>query len=241
MSHPVTIGLLGDFNPAEVRAHAAIPVALGLAAKASGLTVNAVWLATRKVERPEFDLGRFEGLWCVPGSPYQSMEGALRGIQFARVARVPFLGTCGGFQHAVIEFARDLAGWREADHAESNPGAALPLVSRLACSLAGATGEILLVPNSKTGKLYGQPTTVEQFNCNFGVNPEYDDLFQNSALRVAGTSREGGVRIVELADHPFFVATLFQPELSAFSGNSHPLIMGFLASANHFSLAVSMQ
>src|SRR5204862_344720 len=80
-------------------------------------------------------LSPFDAIWCVPNSPYASMEGALCAIRFARESGRPFLGTCGGFQHTIIEYARNVLGFHEADHAESNPAAALPLISRLACFL----------------------------------------------------------------------------------------------------------
>src|SRR5205809_607084 len=79
----------------------------------------------------------FHGIWCVPGSPYRSMDGALRANRFARENGRPFLGTCGGFQHAIIESLRNVAGLKHADHAESNPDAKMPVIVRLACSLAG--------------------------------------------------------------------------------------------------------
>lgn len=87
------IGLIGDFNEA-VTAHRAIPVALRLAAELLGHAVDLEWLATDAMPDAQ-GLARFDGLWCVPGSPYRDMDGALRAIRFARERRVPFLGTCG--------------------------------------------------------------------------------------------------------------------------------------------------
>jgi len=89
-------------------------------------------------------LEAFAGFWCVPGSPYRDMDGALRTIRFARETRCPFLGTCGGFQHAVIEYARSVLGLTDADHMESNPDAELPLIIALACRLAPTTGRLIL-------------------------------------------------------------------------------------------------
>src|SRR5678815_549787 len=102
----VHIGLVGDYN-ADVPAHQAIPRALALAADALALNVEATWLPTDEI-RDEAQLVAFAGLWCVPASPYRSMEGALRAIRVAREQPRPFLGTCGGFQHAVVEYALSL-------------------------------------------------------------------------------------------------------------------------------------
>src|SRR5881398_1719435 len=152
MKASVRIALIGEYNP-EVRAHVAIPKALKLAAEALARAVEPVWVATPLLDRnAEKELSAFDSIWCVPNSPYASMEGALRAIRFARESGRPFLGTCGGFQHAVIEYARNVLGFHEADHAESNPAAALPLISRLDCSLARGKGAIRLMPNSQLAR-----------------------------------------------------------------------------------------
>src|ERR1017187_3715784 len=111
------IALVGDQNP-NVKAHVAIPKALALAADSIRSTVKETWINTTVLDHdPESHLRGFHGIWCVPGSPYASMEGALHAIRFARERKVPFLGTCGGSQHAVIEFARNVLGLSAADHA----------------------------------------------------------------------------------------------------------------------------
>jgi len=231
MKNVVRIALVGDYHP-EVKAHVAIPRALKLAADGLAGVVEPVWMAT-----PRFDqntaqqLSDFDAIWCVPNSPYASMEGALRAICFARESGRPFLGTCGGFQHAVIEYARTVLGLREADHAESNPSATMPLISRLACSLAGAKGVIRLSPGTRLAAIYGKTEIIENYQCNFGLNPGYKDILSRGKLLISGMDENGEVRAVELKDHPFFIATLFQPEQSAFAGEAHPLIRAFVDSA----------
>src|SRR5262245_29707026 len=126
MKNPtVRIGLVGDYNEA-VPAHQAIPRALVFAADALALTVQAEWLPTEEIREEQLTV--FDGLWCVPASPYRSMEGALRAIRFAREQHRPFLGTCGGFQHAIVEYARSVLGWADAEHAETAPEAARPVI-----------------------------------------------------------------------------------------------------------------
>jgi CTP synthase (UTP-ammonia lyase) len=145
---PLIIGLIGNYSP-QVRAHVAIPQALRLAAPA-GTEIETEWLATEMIgDESEARLEAFDALWCVPASPYASMEGALSAIRFAREREVPFLGTCGGFQHALIEYASNILGLTEADHAESNPEAKAQIVMPLSCSLVGAKGKIALSEGSR--------------------------------------------------------------------------------------------
>jgi len=159
------------------------------------------------------------------------MDGALRAIRWARETGRPFLGTCGGFQHAIVEYARNVLGLVAADHAESNPIAALPLISPLACSLDGATGTIRLKPGSRLGAIYGRTEIVERYQCNFGLNPRHQSLLDNAKLAIVGRDENGEVRAVEMGGNPFFVATLYQPEQSAFGGAAHPLIRAFVSAA----------
>src|ERR1043166_7262184 len=123
------IALIGDYRP-PVKARVAIPGALDLAAADLKSKVEPRWIATPLLEgRAGEVLAPFHAIWCVPNCPYASMSGALNGIRFARESGRPFLGTCGGFQHALIEYARTVLGVAGADHAESNPNTPVPLVS----------------------------------------------------------------------------------------------------------------
>jgi CTP synthase (UTP-ammonia lyase) len=226
----IEIGLIGDFSP-EVTAHVAIPKAVALAATNLEAEVKTTWLPTEDISREIEQLSFFNGLWCVPASPYKNLDGALAAIRFAREQNRPFLGTCGGFQHALIEYARNILGYVEADHAESNPAATMPIIAPLSCSLEEAEGTITLKKNSRIGGIYGKDKVVEQYNCNYGVNPRYQSLLETGEMKITGVDAEGEPRAVELAEHPFFIATLFQPERSAISGVVHPLIRAFVQAA----------
>ena len=109
------IGLIGDFDPA-VPAHQAIPVAIEAAADKLRTPLAFEWIPTEDITSVS-RLAAYAGLWCVPASPYRRMDGALLAIRYARERQVPFLGTCGGFQHAVLEYARNVLGWADAGHA----------------------------------------------------------------------------------------------------------------------------
>jgi CTP synthase (UTP-ammonia lyase) len=165
-----SIALIGDFDP-HSPSHNATTDSIQHAAVALELPVASHWIATEDVLAPGGmqRLRGFSGLWIAPGSPYKSMDGALAAIKLAREERIPILGTCGGFQHIVLEFARNVLGFADAEHAESSPYASRLFISRLACSLAGRTLNISLQPGSLIARLYGQ-TGAEGYYCNFGVN-----------------------------------------------------------------------
>ncbi|MDF2680346.1 MAG: hypothetical protein K0R47_1536 [Brevibacillus sp.] len=226
------IGLIGDYNP-EVVAHVAVPQAIELAANDLGQQVEVEWIATPTLEHSFAEkLSRYHALWTVPASPYKSKDGALHGIRFARENRVPFLGTCGGFQHMVIEFARNVLRLSEADHAEDNPTASMLLVAPLTCTVSQQIHTFHLTAGTKVASIYGKLEISEQYGiCNYGVNPAFAPLLTEAGLRIAGVDANGEVRLMEYEQHPFFVGTLFQPERSALQGIVHPLIREFVRQA----------
>jgi len=218
----VNIGLIGDYD-AGITAHQAIPPALRLAAAQLGVSLRCEWIPTGEIIDAE-RIRAFDGLWCVPGSPYQNMNGALCAIRFAREARRPFLGTCGGFQHAVVEYARNVLGWSNAEHAETAPDSARPVVSLLECSLVEAADSIVLKPGTRIHAAYGCREIVESYRCRYGLNPLFLAELTSGRLQIGAEDRAGDVRALELDDHPFFVATLFQPERAALAGKCPPLV-----------------
>ena len=223
------IGLVGDFNE-SVTAHRAIPVALRLAAEQLSQSLAFEWLATDAM--PEADgLACFDALWCVPASPYRSMDGALRAIRFAREQGLPFLGTCGGFQHAVIEVARHVLGWADAEHAETAPDSGRAVISALVCSLVEVSEQVTLKPGSRIAAAYGRGTATEGYHCRYGLNPAFAEQLTRGPLRATARDEQGEVRAIELDDHPFFVCTLFQPERAALRGEVPPLVLSFVRAA----------
>lgn len=222
---------MGDHDPA-VTAHRAIPRALDLARERHRLALDWTWIDTPALEGDGPDvLAGLSGVWCVPASPYRSTTGALRAIRFARERRVPFLGTCGGFQHALLEHARSVWGEADPGHAELDPGAEAPLIKPLSCALVERHGRVRVVPGTRLAALCGCDEMSEEYHCSYGLNPAHAHRLDDGPLRVAARDEAGEVRAVELDGHPFFVATLFQPERGALAGRSHPLIEGFVAAA----------
>jgi len=236
VNESIRIGIIGDFNP-DNPTHVKTNLALGHAANLLQAEVAVAWVPTMEIEEhgPEAVLGACDGLWCSPGSPYRSMEGALRGIRFARENGAPFIGTCGGYQHAVIEFARNVLGFAEADHEESNPYASVLFVSKLVCSVFDKTLLIKLKPGSAARKYIGRDQISEHYYCNFGLNPEFRNQIEDGGMVISGEDPDGEARVLELPDHPFFIATLFLPQDSSTKEQPHPLIAAFLKAASEFS------
>lgn len=224
------IGLVGDFN-AKVPAHQAIPLALQLAGNALALPLVFEWIPTDSIQDPA-RLISFDGLWCVPASPYRSMEGAICAIQFARENAIPFLGTCGGFQHAIIEYARNVMGWTNADHAETTPDATRAVIAPLECPLVETKGLVRLFPGTQIAAAYGGEEATEGYRCRFGLNPRFQAALFSGTLRIGALDVAGEVRAVELEGHPFFLATLFQPERAALEGLLPPIVAAFVRSVS---------
>jgi CTP synthase (UTP-ammonia lyase) len=233
--HKLTIALIGDYNP-SVKAHQAIPRALALASEGD-IDCHWEWVHTSTLTGDLSDrLADYDGVWCVPASPYANPRGALNAIRFARETGRAFLGTCGGFQHAIMEYAEAVWGVAAA-HAETDADAIDPVIAPLNCSLVEQSGELYFEPRSRLASIYGVGSTSEEYHCRYGLNPRYAERLKSGPLRIAARDGAGDVRAIELDGHPFFIGTLFQPERSAFSGRKHPLIRAFVV-AVHDRVAV---
>ncbi|HWS38953.1 MAG TPA: hypothetical protein VN408_40210 [Actinoplanes sp.] len=224
------IALVGDRSPA-VRAHTRIPLVLDALREEADLDVY--WIPTPAARDPAALRG-FDGIWLVPGSPYHSAEGGIVAAQIARTEGIPFLGTCGGFQHAMLEFARNVCGFTDAAHAEyeaDTPSSSGDLIVALSCSLVGHEAAVDLTFGSLIERLLGLSRTVERYHCSYGLCESHLDLLTAHGMRFTGRDESGAVRAAELPDHPFYLATLFQPELAGDGTDPHPIIRGFVHAA----------
>ncbi len=230
MAGTLRVGIVGDRDPDRV-SHPATEEALEHAVGASGVAMDYEWLATKTLERRAAErLDSFDAVFCAPGD-YESPEGAIGIVRAAREGGAPFLGTCNGFQHTVIEFARNVLGIADAAHAESSPDSTNLFVRPLSCSLVGKKMRVLVEPDSLAHGAYGRTEVEEVYRCDFGLDPERNELVQGGGLRISGTDADGEARILELTDHPFFVATLFVPQLNSSVDAPHPLVAAFLRAA----------
>jgi CTP synthase (UTP-ammonia lyase) len=233
MEPGISIGVIGDFNP-EFPPHPATNAAIEHSAASLGIGVEIRWLDTASLgECDATELTDYDALWCAPGSPYRSLDGAVRAIRLAREADLPFLGTCGGFQHTVIEYARNVLGFEDAQHAEYDPYASDLFISQLSCSLAGQTMRVRLARGSRAAWFYGREEVSEQYYCDFGLNPEHQRRLHDGGLRVVGTDLDGEARVLEIPGLRFYVATLFVPQLNSSPDRPHPLVTAHLQAAMH--------
>jgi len=151
MSSPLHLSLVGDYR-ADAVAHQAIPLAIERASRRLNLIVETNWIATDHLEQT--DLTRSDAVWVVPGSPYRNDNGVFETLRWARESGKPFLGSCGGFQYAVIEYARNVLGWHDARHAETDTGGRM-VIAPLSCSLVEQRGKVRFEAGSRNPGMLG--------------------------------------------------------------------------------------
>jgi CTP synthase (UTP-ammonia lyase) len=204
-------------------------MALAGACAALGVEGSWDWVATDAIPNEASEMLRpYGGIWCVPGSPYANANGAVAAIHFARVTGRPFLGTCGGFQHALLEYAANVWNVGSPAHAETDPDASDPVIAPLECALVEVSDMLDLVPGSRLRRIYGRDRIREQYHCAYGLSPRYAARLDTGPMRVAARNPVGDVRAVELDDHVFFIAALFQPERRALQGHVPELARAFV-------------
>jgi CTP synthase (UTP-ammonia lyase) len=244
MRQGVRIAVLGDFNP-QSHTHWATEAALFHAACWLDFDVEPRWFPTLALESPDAKehLAHFDGIWGAPGSPFRSATGMLRGIELARRRDLPYLGTCAGFQYALIEFTRNVLGLGDADTAENHCDSQNIVITPVACPLPqrGPDGPkmhgedaVHAVRGTLVHELCRSDALQGQFFCNFETNPEYVARWEAAGLRVAARGPRNEMRAFDLPDKRFFLATLFQPQLSSRGEQPHPIVLGYLRACAEF-------
>ena len=187
------------------------------------LPVATEWVATDS----GFDLGAYDGVWLVPGSPYADDAAVLAALTVVRESAIPFLGTCGGMQYAVLEFARSVLG-ESATHAESDGESGDNVVTALACSLQGEERVVTPVPGTRFASWVPEPFTGMHF-CSYAPTPGVVARLQAAGVIVGATAPDAGAEVLEFPDHPFYVTSMFQPHIGALSGAPvHALVTAFV-------------
>lgn len=208
-----------------------------------------------KVERVDSDLlvdsihreailSKADGILVPGGFGFRGTQGKIEAIQYARENGVPFLGLCLGLQCTVIEFARNVCGLKEANSSEFDPDTPHPVIDLMPEQKEkkekGGTMRLGNFPcrleqNSLAYRLYGQDVIQERHRHRFELNNEYRDLLEKKGLKITGTSPDYRlVEIVELRDHPFFLATQFHPEFTSRPFRPQPLFVGLVEAALKF-------
>jgi CTP synthase (UTP-ammonia lyase) len=219
------IAILGEYQP-TFETHLATNLAIADSSSQLTIEVERNWISTEEIDPSLFDI--YSGIWIASGSPYKNINKMLWAIAYARENNVPCLGTCGGFQHMILEYARNVIGFKDAQSQENDPYGSQLFISRLACSLAGREMKLTFTEGSQIASIYDSVTDVEQYYCNFGVNPKYIPYLKSRSLKVTGADNEGEVRVIELPNHPFFLGTLFVPQARSTPETPHPIVTAFL-------------
>jgi len=205
--------------------------------------VNIHWLESEDIERQGTErlLREADGILIPGGFGVRGIEGKIQTIRYAREQQIPFLGLCLGMQCAVIEFARHVAGLQGANSSEFDPNTSHPVISLMAdqqsVSDKGGTMRLgtyacRIADGSQSHKAYGVAEVKERHRHRYEFNNAYRDILTKQGLVLSGLSPDGRlVEIVELRDHPWFVATQFHPEFNSRPHHPHPLFSGFVGAA----------
>jgi CTP synthase (UTP-ammonia lyase) len=216
-----TIGLLGDDR--GHRSHQELNALVPQLAEQFG--VSAVWVPTDA----DFDVTEFDGVWLVPGSPYADDDAVLDALRTVRTQGIPFLGTCGGMQYAVMEFLRTELG-SAATHAESDGEREDNAVVPLACSLYGRASEVRPTPGSRFAEWVPEAFVGMHF-CNYAPSAASVSELVRAGVVVGATGEEAGAEVLEFPGHPFYIVSMFQPHIGALAGEPiHPLVRAFVRS-----------
>lgn len=244
VNHPrreVTIGVLGKYVKMK-DTYKSINEALVHAGAANEARVNTVWLEAEEVEsQPESYLDSVHGILVPGGFGMRGTEGKIEAIQYARERGIPFLGICLGMQCAVIEFARNVADLRDANSSEFDPDTPHPVIDLMPeqkkMKAKGGTMRLGayacgVAQGSLSHRAYGENEVYERHRHRYEFNNKYRDLFTRMGLVIAGTFKEKDlVEIIEISDHPWFVATQFHPEFKSRPSSPHPLFRNFIKAA----------
>ena len=233
-------------------AYLSVVEALGHAAIAVDSEIALRWVNAEDIEAHGVEpyLNNVSGVLVPGGFGVRGVDGKISAIQYAREHQIPFLGLCLGMQCSVIEWARNVAHLEKANSAEFAPEAANPVINLLpeqqdVVDLGGTMRLGLypcrLTPGTLTYSLYEQEVIYERHRHRYEFNNAYRSLFLETGYGISGTSPDGRlVEIIELPNHPFFIATQFHPEFRSRPSSSHPLFLGFVKAAlQKYSVAIS--
>ncbi|MCA0323226.1 MAG: CPBP family intramembrane metalloprotease [Actinobacteria bacterium] len=221
----VRIAIVGDLDPAK-HSHRELEAARSLL----GSDVETTWVATDSPAMAGIAAGTtaYDGVWIAPGSPYADDAAVLSVIRFARESGLPLLGTCGGMQYAVVEFVRDVLG-RPGTHAEVDGVGADNAVGALACSLVGEQRVVTPVPGTRFATMLGGASFTGVHYCSYGPTSATLSTLQQHGWVVEATAPDAPVEVLSYEPHPFFVLTLFQPQIGAIQwGRVHPILHAFV-------------
>jgi CTP synthase len=239
---PVSIAIVGKYVTLK-DAYLSVIEALKHGGFFHGARVNLTWIPSDELIAggAEEVLGRADGILVPGGFGIRGVEGKVEAIRFARESRIPYLGLCLGLQCAVIEFARNVCGLEGANSSEFDPATPHPVIDLLpeqegvvdmggTMRLGAYPCDVL--PGSLAEQCYGEPLVHERHRHRYEVNPNYHAILQEHGMVFSGISPDRRlVEIIELPDHPYFIAGQFHPELRSRPTRPHPLFREFVGAA----------
>jgi CTP synthase len=239
---PVNVSIVGKY--VNLRdAYLSVIEALKHGGFYHGARVNLTWLASDELVGVDVDdlLGGADGILVPGGFGIRGVDGKLEAIRVAREKKIPYLGLCLGLQCAVVEFARNVCGLADANSTEWNAATPYPVIDLLpeqegVVDLGGTMRlgayPADLLAGSLAERMYGEPAISERHRHRYEVNPAYHQALQENGMVFSGMSPDRRlVEIVELPDHPYFIAGQFHPELKSRPTRPHPLFRGFIGAA----------
>ena len=238
----VTVGLVGKYVQLH-DAYLSVAEALRHAGYALGTEVEIRWIDSTEVreDTAEALLGGCDGLLVPGGFGPRGIEGMICAAQYARVKGIPYLGLCLGMQIAVIEFARHVCHWADADSGEFNPSSVHRVIDYLPGQddMVDKGGTLRLgaypcriVPGTLMARCYGETLISERHRHRYEFSNAFRDELSAAGLILSGLSPDGNiVETVELREHPFFLGVQFHPEFKSRPNKPHPLFHGFLQAA----------
>lgn len=206
------------------------------------------WISSGKIEEDNKELAKlksYDGIIVPGGFGVRGTEGKIKAIEYCRKNKIPFLGLCLGLQLAVIEFARNVCGIKDATSTEFNPKTNSPLIDlmeeqkevvhkhKYGATMRLGAWNCKLNKGTISSRAYKIENISERHRHRYEVNNSYKDILTSKGLVIAGVNPEKElVEIIELKDHPFFVATQFHPELKSRPLSPHPLFNEFIKAAS---------
>lgn len=245
LRHPtaeVTIALVGKYTALH-DAYISVVEALKHGGITNHATVHIKWIDSEAVTRENAarQLSDVQGILVPGGFGGRGIDGMLYAIEYARTNRIPYLGLCLGMQLSIVEYARNAAGLTDAHSMELDPDTPYPVIALMpdqngiediGGTLRLGSCPCVLAKDSKAYALYGEQTIHERHRHRYEVNNEYRSVLTEHGLKLSGTSPDGRiVEMIEIPDHPFFLATQAHPELKSRPNRPHPLFKGFIAAA----------
>lgn len=222
----IGIALVGDFDE-NMHTHLALNESIDHCRAFLQFDLEAKWVPSQDSHAIFSGRDLYNALWIAPGSPYNNEDNVLEVIRYARENNIPLMGSCGGFQFMVIEYAKNKLGINNAGHEETN-GCVNPVISMLSCSLKGREEEIS-IPEKESWlfNVLQTHTITAGYYCSYGVNPKFYKILNQHPFVFTAFSPTGEVRAFELRGHRFFKGTLFQPSLHSSPDRPNPLLLSF--------------